>query len=37
MVCVDCIDLSTIDSIALGKEVFGGKLKLVMKSKCDAV
>ena len=34
-VCVDCIDLNVLRTISLGDEVFGGELKLVMKSECD--
>ena len=33
--CVNCIDLSMLKTISLGDEVFGGELKLVMKSECD--
>ena len=32
--CVDCIDLNVLKTISLGDEVFGGELKLVMKSEC---
>ena len=35
VVCVDCIDLNVLKTISLGDEVFGGELKLVMKSVCD--
>ena len=35
MVCVDCIDLPSLKTITLGQNVFGGELKLVMKSDCD--
>ena len=31
---VDCIDLNVLNTISLGDEVFGGELKLVMKSEC---
>ena len=34
VLCVDGIDLKAIKSIFLGKEVFGGELKLVMRSAC---
>ena len=30
----DWIDLPALTSIALGKEVFSGELKLVVKSEC---
>ena len=33
--CVDCIDLNVLNTVSLGDEVFGGELKLVMKSECD--
>ena len=35
VVCVDWIDLNVLKTISLGDEVFGGELKLVMKSECD--
>ena len=34
MLCVDGIDLNALKSIALEQNVFGGELKLVMKSIC---
>ena len=35
MSCDDLIDLGAIKTITLGQNVFGGELKLVMKSECD--
>ena len=35
VVCVDCIDLPSLKTITLGQNVFGGELKLVMKSEYD--
>ena len=32
VLCDDCVDLSVLKTISLGDEVFGGELKLVMKS-----
>ena len=34
VLCVDGIDLNALKSIALEQNVFGGELKLVMKSIC---
>ena len=35
MSCDDGIDLPSLKTISLGQYVFGGELKLVMKSECD--
>ena len=34
VLCADAIDLSVLKRISLGKGVFGGELKLVMKGMC---
>ena len=34
VLCVDGVDLKALTTIILGKEVFGGELKLVMKREC---